>query len=75
MLKRVDGGGVSDKELSTLLARDLLIPVVHGTTYDELRDVSPLLGYRNGLDTAVDSMAVVAAKIAELMDVSTPVFT
>lgn len=32
LLKRIDGGGVSDKELSALLARDLLIPVVHGTT-------------------------------------------
>jgi hypothetical protein len=69
LLKRIEGGGVSDKELSALLARDLLIPVVHGTTYDALRDVSPLLGSRNGLDTADDSMAVVAAKIAELVAV------
>lgn len=40
-LKRVDGGGVSDKELSELLSRDLLIPVVHGTTYEKIRKVSP----------------------------------
>ncbi|NYE36427.1 hypothetical protein F4692_001560 [Nocardioides cavernae] len=66
-LKRVDGGGVSDKELSELLARDLLIPVVHGTTYEEIRRVSPLLGSRNGLDTADDSMDVIATKIAELV--------
>lgn len=69
LLKRVDSRGVSDKELSELLARDLLIPVVHNTTYDELRKVSPLLGSRNGLDTADDSMAVVAEKIAELVAV------
>jgi len=69
LLKRVDSRGVSDKELSALLARDLLIPVVHETTYDELRSVSPLLGSRNGLDTAEDSMAVVAAKIAEMVTV------
>jgi len=69
LLKRVDSRGVSDKELSELLARDLLIPVVHGTTYDELRKVSPLLASRNGLDTASDSMAVVATKIAELVAV------
>lgn len=75
LLKRVDGGGVSDKELSALLARNLLIPVVHGTTYDELRDVSPLLGSRNGLDTADDSMAVVAAKIAELVAVEDELLT
>lgn len=69
LLKRVDNGGISDKELSTLLARDLLIPVVHGTTYDELRSISPLLGSRNGLDTAEDSLEVVATKIAEMVTV------
>lgn len=69
LLKRIDGRGVSDMELSTLLARDLLIPVVHGTTYDALRRVSPLLGSRNGLDTQEDSMAVVADKIAEMVTV------
>jgi hypothetical protein len=36
LLKRIGSRGVSDKELSALLASDLLIPVVHGTTYDEL---------------------------------------
>ena len=66
-LKRVDGGGVSDKELSELLSRDLLIPVVHGTTYEEIRKVSPLLGSRNGLSTAEDSMDTIATKIAELV--------
>ncbi|MCX4699504.1 MULTISPECIES: toll/interleukin-1 receptor domain-containing protein [Streptomyces] len=69
LLRRIEGGGVSDKELSELLARDLLLPVVHETTYGELRDVSPLLASRNGLATADDSMAVIAAKIAELVAV------
>jgi hypothetical protein len=32
-LKRIESGGVSEKELSELLARDLLIPVSHGVTY------------------------------------------
>ncbi|MFF6807391.1 TIR domain-containing protein [Streptomyces sp. NPDC012616] len=67
LLLRVERGGVSDKELSELLARDLLIPVVHETTYDELRNVSPLLASRNGLNTADDSMADIATKIAELV--------
>ncbi|WP_280209160.1 toll/interleukin-1 receptor domain-containing protein [Nocardia cyriacigeorgica] len=67
LLKRVDRRGVSDKELSELLARDLLIPVVHKTTYDELRKVSPLLASRNGLDTADNSMGDIATKIAELV--------
>lgn len=60
---------IADKELSELLARDQLIPVVHETTYDALREVSPLLGSRSGLSTAEDSMADIAAKIAELVDV------
>lgn len=67
LLKRVDSRGVSDKELSALLARDLLFPVVHGTTYEELRRVSPLLGSRHGLDTTEDSWGTVADKIAELV--------
>lgn len=45
-LKRVNNEGVADKELSALLARDQLVPIVHNTTYGELRDVSPLLGSR-----------------------------
>ncbi|WP_238607373.1 toll/interleukin-1 receptor domain-containing protein [Amycolatopsis sp. Poz14] len=69
LLKRVDNRGVSDKELSALLARDQLIPVVHETTWDNVREASPLLGSRHGLDTAEDSMAVIATKIAELITV------
>lgn len=67
LLKRVQAEGIADKELSALLARDLLVPIVHGTTYEALRDVSPLLGSRSGLSTAEDSMGNVAAKLAELV--------
>ena len=66
-LKRVKGEGIADKELSALLARDLLVPIVHDTTFDELREVSPLLGSRSGLSTAEESIAEVAAKLAELL--------
>ena len=66
-LKRVEGEGIADKELSALLARDLLVPVVHNTTYEDLREVSPLLGSRSGLNTIEESMENVAAKIAELV--------
>ena len=65
-LKRVENEGVAEKELSALLAKDRLIPIVHNTTYDALRDVSPLLGSRSGLDTGEDSMDEIAAKLAEL---------
>ena len=67
LLDRLQGEGIADKELSALLARDLLVPVVHGTTYEALREVSPLLGSRSGLSTADDSMALVAGKLAELV--------
>jgi hypothetical protein len=68
-LKRVQNEGVADKELSVLLARDQLIPIVHNTTYDDLRNVSPLLGSRNGLDTQDDTMENIAKKLAELITV------
>ena len=67
LLKSLQSEGVADKELSTLLAGDRLIPIVHNTTYDKLREVSPLLGSRNGLSTVEDSLEVVAQKIAELI--------
>lgn len=69
MLKTLPAAGVADRELSVLLARDQLVPIVHNTTYDALRDVSPMLASRNGLDTAEMSMADVAAKLAELVAV------
>ena len=67
LLRRLPAEGIADKELSALLARERLVPVVHGTTYEALREVSPLLASRSGLSTAEDSMANVAAKIAELV--------
>jgi TIR domain len=67
LLRRVQGEGIADKELSALLARDLLVPIVHNTTYEALREVSPLLGSRSGLSTVEEPMANVAAKLAELV--------
>ncbi len=66
-LNRIKCEGIADKELSALLARDLLVPIVHDTTFDALRDVSPLLGSRSGLSTIEDSMLEVASKLAELV--------
>ena len=67
LLKRISAEGIAEKELSALLARDLLVPVVHNTTYEALRDISPLLGSRSGLSTAEESMADIADKLAELV--------
>lgn len=67
LLRRLQGESIADKELSALLARDQLVPIVHNTTYEALREVSPLLGSRSGLSTAEDPMGVVATKLAELV--------
>ena len=57
--------GIASKELAALLATDRVIPVAHGTDFDAIRDVSPLLGARSGLATgAVLSIDEVAKKIA-----------
>lgn len=69
MLDRLPKESVADKELSALLAGNQLVPIVHKTTYEALRNISPLLASRTGLDTSEDSMAVVAEKIAELVKV------
>lgn len=66
-LNRIKGEGIADKELSALLARDLLVPIVYNTTFEDLREVSPLLGSRSGLSAIEASMADIAAKLAELV--------
>lgn len=67
-LKRIEGEGVADKELSALLARDLLVPIVHNTTFEDLREVSPLLGSRSGLSTSEESIEVIVEKLVELVN-------
>ena len=67
-IKRVNAEGIAEKELSALLARDLLVPIVHNTTFEELREVSPLLESRSGLSTLDETMIEIASKIAELVN-------
>jgi len=69
LLSRLKGEGIADKELSALLARDLLVPIVHETSYEDLREISPLLGSRSGLSTEEDSTETVAIKLAELVSI------
>lgn len=69
LLARLPKEGVADKELSVLLQGNRLVPIVHGTTYASLREVSPMLASRSGLDTSEDSMTVIATKIAELVTI------
>ena len=69
LLRRLPQEGIADKELSALLARDQLIPIVHNTTYEALREVSPLLASRSGLSTSEEPIADIAAKLAELVTI------
>jgi hypothetical protein len=69
-IERVKNEGIAEKELSALLARDLLVPIVHNTTFEKLRDVSPLLGSRSGLSTNEESMQDISLKLAELVKVA-----
>ena len=64
LLKSIEAEGIAEKELSVLLASGRVIPVAHGTTFEALRDVSPMLASHAGLDTAESSLEDVAAKIA-----------
>ena len=66
LLKSIRSDGIADKELSALLATDRVIPVVHGTSFEALRDVSPLLAARSGLSTAESSLEDVATKVADV---------
>lgn len=67
LLRRLPTESIADKELSALLAGERLVPIVHNTTFEALREVSPLLASRSGLSTVEQPMADVAAKLAELV--------
>ena len=64
LLESLSAEGTADKELSALLATDRVIPVVHGISYEQLREESPLLASRSGLSTEEDTLDEVAVKIA-----------
>lgn len=63
MLKTLQAAtGIASKELAALLATDRVVPIAHGTDFDAVRDVSPLLGARSGLTTGPDLSLEDAAK-------------
>ncbi|WP_244945751.1 toll/interleukin-1 receptor domain-containing protein [Gordonia zhaorongruii] len=66
LFQSLNSDGIASQELSALLATDRVIPIVHGTTFDELRKVSPLLAARSGLTTSdYGSLDEVATKLAD----------
>ncbi len=76
LFQSLNSDGIASQELSALLATDRVIPIAHGTTFEELRKVSPLLAARSGLTTSdYGSLDEVATKIADtvLLDEDQPV--
>lgn len=66
LFQSLNSDGIASQELSALLATDRVIPIVHGTTFEELRKVSPLLAARSGLTTSdYGSLDEVATKLAD----------
>lgn len=66
LFQSLNSDGIASQELSALLATDRVIPIVHGTTFEELRKVSPLLAARSGLRTSdYGSLDEVATKLAD----------
>jgi hypothetical protein len=64
LIKSITDEGIAEKELAVLLASRRVIPVLHGVTFEQLNDVSPMLASHAGLNTAESSLDDVAAKIA-----------
>lgn len=58
---------VANAELSALLRRNLLVPVMHGVTIEDLDQVSPTLASRGGFSTAEEPMGDIVVKVAELI--------
>lgn len=66
MLNSLNAEGIADKELSVLLNSGRVIPILHGVTFTDLNDVSPMLASHAGLATAdYPSLAEVATKLAD----------
>lgn len=60
---------IASNELSALLRRSLLVPIMHGVTFEELDQVTPTLASRGGFSTAEESMEDIVVKIAELVGI------
>lgn len=54
----------TERELGALLSKSTLIPVLHGVTFEEVKEYSGILPDLAGFTTARDSITVIAEKIA-----------
>ncbi|WP_172827821.1 toll/interleukin-1 receptor domain-containing protein [Mycobacterium colombiense] len=55
----------TERELGALLSKNTLIPVLHGVTFDEVKEYSGILPDLAGFETARHSVAEIADKIAD----------
>lgn len=65
----------TERELGALLHKDTLIPVLHGITFEDIKDYSGILSDLAGFETARDSVGEIAEKIAvslssDLLDIA-----
>jgi hypothetical protein len=54
----------TERELGALLHKDTLIPVLHGVTFEQVKEYSGILPDLAGFETTRDSIPVIAEKIA-----------
>lgn len=54
----------TERELGALLHKETLIPVLHGVTFDQVKEYSGILPDLAGFETSRDSIGVIAQKIA-----------
>jgi hypothetical protein len=54
----------TERELGALLHKDILIPVLHAVTFDDVKEYSGILPDLVGFTTENDTIAEIAAKIA-----------
>lgn len=64
LIRSIKNEGIAEKELAVLLSGRRVIPVLHGATFQDLNDVSPMLASHAGLNTSDSSLDLVAAKVA-----------
>ena len=64
LLTSIESEGVAEKELAALLSTRRVIPVLHGVTFEELNNISPMLASHTGMNTKGSTLDGVAAKIA-----------
>ena len=62
----------TERELGALLHKSTLIPVLHNVTFDDVKEYSGILPDLAGFETARDSVAAIAAKIAAAVTQRTP---